>query len=123
MKEKASGGLGSQVKQVQVITYTDEDYLWSNGYLGMTNLEQLVHIVLFIIRLHCALRAGGEHKSLHSIGFHSQFKYVFPNSGPRHIIYTRFGHKNQQRWTYVQENMPEISQIFPNEENHDYYPV
>ncbi len=69
MKEKASIGLGSQVKQAQVISYTDEDYLWMNSYMGMTNPEQLVHTVRFVIRLHYALRAGGEHKSLHSIGF------------------------------------------------------
>ncbi len=40
-----------------------------------------------MVGLHCALRAGGEHKNLHSIEFHNQFRYIFPDGGPRHIIY------------------------------------
>ncbi len=42
MKECASSGLGSQVKQAEVISYSDENFLWDNGFLDMTNLEQLV---------------------------------------------------------------------------------
>ena len=42
MKERVCTGLGSQVKQAQVLSYNDEDYLWQNGYLGMSNPEQLV---------------------------------------------------------------------------------
>ena len=71
MKEKASGGLGSHIKQAEVLSYDDEKFLWDNGYLGMTLPEQLLHTLLFMVGLHCAPREGAEHCSLHSIGFNS----------------------------------------------------
>ncbi len=39
MKEHASGGLGSLVRQAQVISYNDENLLWSNGFLGSLSPE------------------------------------------------------------------------------------
>ena len=124
MKEKASGGLGSQVKQAQVISYSDEDFLWNNSYLGMGNPEQLVRTVLFMVGLHCTLRAGAEHRSLHSIGHQSQFQYIFPNSGPRHIIYTEdLGTKTNKGGLMHKKIKPKQVTIFSNEQNHNHCPV
>ncbi len=39
MKEHTSGGLGSVVHQAEVFSYEDEDFLWNNKYLGMSNPE------------------------------------------------------------------------------------
>ncbi len=80
--------MGTNIKQAQVLSYSDKNFLWENGYLGMDNPEQLVHTVLFVIGLHCTLCAGAEHHNLHSIGFGSQFKYILPDRGECHIIYT-----------------------------------
>ena len=86
MKERASGRLGSVIHQVEVISYDDENFLWENGFLGCENPEQLVRTVLFQVGLNCTLHAGSEHKNLCSIGFNSQFRYMFKD-GVRHVVY------------------------------------
>ena len=49
MKARVSQGIGLSVKQVQVITATDEDLLWSLGLLGTSHPEQLLNTVIFCI--------------------------------------------------------------------------
>ncbi len=79
MKERASGGIGGIIHQAKVLSYKDEEFLWSNNYLGMSNPEQMLRTLIFVLRIHCALHAGGEYHSLHSVRFRSQFRYTFPD--------------------------------------------
>ncbi len=60
--------------------------------------------------MQCALRAGTEHQKLRSIGFQSQFKYLFTN-GVRQILYTEdLGSKtNQPRWFEAQKDQEQAS--------------
>ena len=55
MKKRMSEGLGITVNKADIITKTDEDILWMRGILGSENPEQLLHTVLYLVGLHCAL--------------------------------------------------------------------
>ena len=61
MKQRVAAGIGISLKQAEVLSVTDEDYLWSLGYLGTSNPEQLLHTVVFSIGKGFALRASKEH--------------------------------------------------------------
>ncbi len=124
MKERVKSGMGSFVKQAQVLSYNDEKFLWENGFLGMSNPEQLVKTVLFVIGLHCTLRAGAEHWSLWSIGFRSQLKYFSPDGGERHILYTEdLGTKTNAGGLKHKTVSQKKVTIFPNLENREQYQV
>ena len=61
MKQRTKGRVGGVVHRAEVLTFTDEDLLWSLGLLGTHNPESLLYSVLFTIGLSCSLRAGKEH--------------------------------------------------------------
>ena len=62
------------IRQADIITFADEDWMWIMGILGIERTEQLVKTLLFVLGIACVLRAGKEHCTLRSIGFNSQFK-------------------------------------------------
>ena len=41
MKQRASAGVGVDVKQAKVISESDKNYLWEHGYFGNGNPEIL----------------------------------------------------------------------------------
>ena len=72
MKQRVTDGIGLTTKQAEVLSVSDEEFLWLNGFLGKSNAEQLLNTVVFMLGLSCALRAGKEHQ-LRSFGFNSVF--------------------------------------------------
>ena len=88
MKECAACGLGNKVRKAEILTFTDEDLLWSLGLLGCHTPQVLSNTVVFMLGLTCALRAGKEHSSLRSIPFRSQFQVLHDSSGNMYIRYT-----------------------------------
>ncbi len=123
IKERASGGLGSVVRQAEVLSYEDEDFLWQNGYLGTLNPEQLLRTLVFVLGIHCALRAGGEHHNLCSMGFNSQFYYTFPD-GIRHIVYNEdLGQKTNKGGLCHKKIKSKEVTIFLNLEDRSQCPV
>ena len=46
MKERASRGIGSKVRKAEVLTFTDEDLLWSLGLLGSHTPQVLINTVI-----------------------------------------------------------------------------
>ena len=64
MKQRASAGVGIDVKQAKVISESDENYLWEHGFLGNGNPEILRNTLVWVLGLHFALRAGQEHRNL-----------------------------------------------------------
>ena len=64
MKLRTSQGIGNVVKKAQILSFCDEDYLWSIGLLGDQDLDTLLNTVVFTIGKGCALRAGKEHYAL-----------------------------------------------------------
>ena len=87
MKQRVSEGVGLSVHQANVLSFSDEDYLWMNGFLGKGNPEQLLNTVVFVLGLSCALRAGKEHRNLRSFGFNSQFTWHVDYDGKRYFTY------------------------------------
>ena len=88
MKQKVSEGVDLSVDlcQAKVLSFSDEDFLWLNGYLRNSNSEQLLNTVVFVLGLSCALRAGKEHRALHSMGFNSQLVWhIDINTGSRYF--------------------------------------
>ena len=76
MKHCTSQGLGTIVNQAQILSYDQEELLWQQWLLGMSNPEQLLHTVVFTLGLYLALHTGKEHRALHSPGFNSQIQIV-----------------------------------------------
>ena len=90
MKLRVSQGIGLTVKKADIISVVDEEILWERGVLGSENPEQLLNTVLYLVGFNCALRAGKEHRALHSISFNSQFQWVRDDTNCRkyYIRYT-----------------------------------
>ena len=77
MKKRASDGLGNGVCQAQVLSFMDEDSLWSLGLLGTHSPTVLLDTVVFLLGMSCRLRAGEEHRSVRSPPFRSQFEFCY----------------------------------------------
>ena len=87
MKMRTAAGIGISVKNAQILSSTDEDYLWSMGFLGTSTPDQLLDTVVFCIGKGFALHVGKEHRALHSIQFQSQFKFMHDNDGEIFLRY------------------------------------
>ena len=115
MKERAQLGLGNEVHKASVLSFDQEEILWNTGLLGDTNPEQLLHTVVFLLGIHCALHAGKEHRSLHSPGNSSQFKWVF-HAGVQQIQYTEdIGLKTNKGGLKHRKYKPKPVMIYPSE--------
>ena len=88
MKQHTTEGVGMSVRKAEILTFMDEDLLWSLGLLGTQNPEVLLNTVLFLLGMTCALRAGKEHRNLRSRPFHSQFQFLYDGDGKQFIRYT-----------------------------------
>ena len=73
---------------MEILTATDEDMLWSQGYLGTSNPTQLLNTVVFIVGKGCALRMGKEHRASHGLPFNSQFCFMHDSDGEYYLRYT-----------------------------------
>ena len=88
IKQRVADGIGVTLKQAEVLSATDEDYLWSLGFLGTSNPWQLLNTVVFCVGKAFALRAGKEHRALHAIPFDSQFKFLRDSDNEFYLRYT-----------------------------------
>ena len=79
--------IGTKVRRAEVLTFTDEDLLWSLGSLGTHCPEVLLNTVLFSVGLSCSLRAGKEHYALRSIPYNSQFTFMNDSKGKLYFRY------------------------------------
>ena len=88
MKAGVASGIGIIVKQAEVLSSTDEDYLWSSGYLGTSNPEQLLNTMVFCVGKGFGLCAGKEHRALRAIPFNSQFRFMCDDDSEIYLEYT-----------------------------------
>ena len=92
----------------------DEDILWHRGILGTENPEQLMHTVLYLVGLYCALRAGKEHRNLRSIPFDSQFSWMFDDSGVTYLQYREdVGLKTNKGGLKHKKLDPKVVDVYP----------
>ena len=87
MKRHTAEGIGNSVRKAQVITFMDEDLLWSLGLLGVHSPQVLLNTVLFVLGMSCALRVGKEHRQLCSIPFNSQFEFLYDEDAKLYVRY------------------------------------
>ena len=88
MKARTLQGIGTSVKQAEILSATDEDLLWSLGLLCTSTPHQLLHTVIFSIGKGFALRAGKEHRALRGLPFDSQFTFMRDPDGEVFLCYT-----------------------------------
>ena len=88
LKSRYLQGVGAKVWQAEVLTFSEEEILWSIGSLGMESPQVLLNTLVYLLGLHCALHAGKEHRSLRSIPYNSQFEFMKDSSGSTYVRYT-----------------------------------
>ena len=75
IKERTAMGLGLK-KSSEIISLSNEDKLFESGALGDESPQQLLHTIICMMGLHCALRGGIEHNRLRRPGFNSQLEIM-----------------------------------------------
>ena len=114
MKQRSSKSVGCGIRKADVLTAVDEDILWSLGFLGHDNPEQLLNTVVFTIGLSCALRAGKEHRNLQSLPFNSQFSWHVGDDGYHYIRYTEdIQSKTNRGGLKHRKILPKVVNIYP----------
>ena len=114
MKARTAAGIGTTIRKAEVLSFGDENQLWSQGYLGLNNPTALMHAVVYVLGMTCALRAGKEHHSLRSIGFELQFQYRRDDSGGTYIRYTEdIGLKTNKGGIKHHRVDPKVVDIYP----------
>ena len=114
MKECASAGIGITVRKAEALSVGEEEVLWCSGVLGMENPQILLDTIVYLVGLHCALRAGKEHRSLRSIPFDSQFQYKTDILGIQYITYTEdYGLKTNKGGLKHRKIDPKVVDIYP----------
>ena len=86
-KQRASAGVGVDVKQAKAISESDENYLklWKHGYLRNGNPEILRNTLVWVLGLNFALRAGQEHRNLRMKNF--QLSVGIDEDGKQYLEY------------------------------------
>ena len=87
IKARTSQGIGISIKKAEVLIATDEDLLWSIGFLGMSYPKQLLNMVIFCVGKGFALHACKEHHALHGLPFWFQFKFMRDPDGEVFLCY------------------------------------
>ena len=91
MKELTSEGVGTSVKQADVLTLNDERRLWEGGVFGMHNAEQMSHTVFYYCGKFFGLRLSEQE--------HLTYKQVIQGcdgEGRRYIEYNGGQDKTHQ---------------------------
>ena len=114
MKSLTAAGVGVVVKQADVLSFSDEDFLWANGFLGVSNPQQLLNTVVFSVGMSCALRAGKEHRALRSMGFKSQISWHVSDYGEWYFIYREeIGLKTNKGGLKHRKVSPKVVSVYP----------
>ena len=64
MRLSAREGNIKAPKRADTISYDDEEKMWDEGALGTSNPRQLINTMVYLIGVHCAMRAAAEHRAL-----------------------------------------------------------
>ena len=116
MKQRTAQGIGVSVRKAQILSFTDEDLLWSLGLLGVHSPDVLLNTVVFIIGKGCALRAGKEHHALRSPPFASQFQFLHDESNNIFIRYSEEqGFKTNKGGLKHRKVEPKCVDVYPGE--------
>ena len=85
MKQRATAGVGADVKKAKVIFESDENYLWEHDSMGNDNLEVLRNTLVWVLGLNFVLRAGQERRNLRMKN--SQLSVAIDEDGKQYLEY------------------------------------
>ena len=91
-----SDGIGTNLTSSGIITFEEEDLLWSKEVVGVNSPTQLLHAVFYYCRLNFCLRGGDEHRALKLSQF-TRLEKADPQYSHKTIAYyqyTEHGSKN-----------------------------
>lgn len=110
MKHLGRVGAAKPTRRAKVVSIELEDSLWEKGVLGQSNGRQLVDTLVYMIGLHCGLRACAEHRAL---VFGDQLQLVVEN-GVEKIIYTECVSKNRSFGIRHSNIEPKVVSVYKN---------
>ena len=114
MKANTASGIRIAVHQAEVLSFSDEDFLWNNGFLGKSTPQKLLNTVVFVLGMSCALRAGKEHRALRSMGFKSQITWYMHRDGSRFFVYREdMGLKTNKGGLKHRKVDPKVVNVYP----------
>jgi hypothetical protein len=90
LKDIHKMGIGTTVKQAEVISDELEERLWNERALGDDTPEKLLDTLVFLFGLHFALRSGIEHRNLRP----DMVVLYEPENATPYLQYTECGSKN-----------------------------
>ena len=64
MKELSCNGFVQKCQKADIVTLDDKSMMWEKKVLGSSNPNQLIDTILYLFRVHFALRPSVEHRSL-----------------------------------------------------------
>ncbi len=117
MKSLSREGFITPKSKAEVITYSQEDKMWSDQILGSHSPERLLYTVLYLLGVQFALRAGDEHKSLK---FGKQLSLQTDcDSGDEFLQYVEYTAKNNQGGIDALKTTGKVLRCYPYvNENH-----
>ena len=114
MKSLSKQGLVMKKEKAQPFTLSHEEKMWSSGVLGESNPEQLLNTVIYLLGIHCSLRAVDEHKAL-KIGYYLQIKCKFDKELNAHFLkYRETYSKNHQGGLADLNIKPKVITVYEN---------
>ena len=89
MKQRTELSIGTVRKQIDLITYDQENILWREGLLGKDTPDKLRDTILSLLGVNLALRAGDEHYYLcrEMPNKVSQLSFERDSNGVRCLVY------------------------------------
>ena len=106
MKRLQKLGLGSNRKQAEPLTESDEEIQWQKGCLGDYSPEALVNTMVFMCGLYFALRSGSEHRNLRHKP--SQIMLFEPLGQRAYLRYVEDVSKNRQGGLKCRKVKPKV---------------
>ena len=117
MKIRAENNVGTVKKQVQLISYEYENYLWTEGILSEQTPDQLRDTILFLLGINLVLCAGDEHYNLckTTCDKPSQLLFQRNKAGVQCLVYTEDNvTKTKDRGLKHMHKNRKIVWIYPN---------
>jgi hypothetical protein len=111
MKKSAKSGTVKERKRAALVSWDDEDTMWTNGTFGSGSPRQLVDTLIFHLGLHLALRASQEHRNL-LFGSDSQLQFHSSSSGEECLKYIERTSKNKAFGINHSRLEPKVTYIY-----------
>ena len=121
MKRLKQAGVGSEKRQAEPVSTTEEEQLWESGVLGDHCPQSLLNTVFYLNGLAFALRSGDKHRQLHLKN--SQIQVVETHRERPLLRYTKNTSKSNKGGLKFRKLQSKVVVQHANVENPDRCPV